>query len=102
MVQLHNLSPLNECRLYQHTDLNKFKPHVSAELCMVSVLRSCAAWLQFPVRSASPTKRKTSPPKSTSLSFKQISLKPMQVDESRLKAWKLTGVVSLRDSELQV
>lgn len=56
---------------------------------------------RFPVRSASPAKRKTSPPKS-STSLKQIPLKSTEVDESRLKAWKLTGVVSLRDSGLQV
>lgn len=56
---------------------------------------------RFPVRSASPVKRKTSPPKN-SLSSKQIPVKATQVDESRLKAWKLTGVASLRDSGLQV
>ena len=60
-----------------------------------------SAWLQFPVRSPSPVKRKTSPPKS-SLASKQISLNPTQVDESRFKAWKVTGVVSLRDTGLQV
>ncbi|KAG0623047.1 hypothetical protein M758_3G145100 [Ceratodon purpureus] len=55
---------------------------------------------RFPVRSASPVKGKTSPPKS-SITSKQIPLKPTEVEESRLKAWKLTGVVSLRDSGSQ-
>lgn len=79
--------------------MNRFKSMVYAWFLCSSTR---VAWLQFPVRSASPVKRKTSPPKGSSSPFKQIPLKPMQVDESRLKAWKLTGVVSLRDSELQV
>nr|PNR49691.1 hypothetical protein PHYPA_011587 [Physcomitrium patens] len=55
---------------------------------------------QFPVRSSSPIKRKSSPPKR-STPFKQIPVKSTGFDESRLKAWKQTGVVSLRDSGLQ-
>lgn len=51
------------------------------------------AWGQFPARTSSPSKRSTSP-------IKQAV--PTRIDESRLKAWKLTGIISLRDSGLQV
>jgi len=48
---------------------------------------------RFPARTSSPSKRSTSP-------IKQAV--PTRIDESRLKAWKLTGIISLRDSGLQV
>ena len=54
------------------------------------------------MRSAEPVKRKTETTSSSLTSKHPVKSSPESVEESRLKAWKSTGVVSLRDSGLQV